>query len=150
MDKQELIEKVDEPKKVVLPKDMAEWFEEHKGYGLYTLIENFQRLFLGYHKMAEDFVRKHSKSHRIDDAYKEIARAYLDGYEIEPEKLYTVVLPGSENISDDRRYYLSRTSKDNIELVYRNFSAGGDMELTEAEIKSLDERYMAFAQEVAE
>lgn len=98
--------------------------------------------------MAVDFVENHCES--LDHACCKIARAYLDGYEVEKEKLYTVVLPNPKCTTSRHKSFLRRTDKGNIVLVQRDFMIADNTKLTEAEIKCADERYMVFAKEVTE
>lgn len=74
-------------------------------------------------------------------------RAWLDGYTVEKEKLYKVELP------IDRIYHILTVHGDNSghffgkehinDSWYRTY-------LTEQEIKAIDERYLAFKEEVTE
>ncbi len=78
----------------------------------------------------------------VSDNYEMIINAILYGYEVEKEKKYRVVFPYK------------------WETVYLREGAHGDFDVietetygtqyTEAEIKAIDERYFAFAQEVTE
>ncbi|HEL1612396.1 TPA: DUF1642 domain-containing protein [Streptococcus suis] len=114
----ELIDQIYEPQKVVVPKFVAEWIEYAKAerYSLYGAMEmveedseNFNWLFNGHKGNQETF-----------------ARAWLDGYEIEKEKLYTVELFNGQplvevnnilHFSSDLTAPNARASKDKLETA---------------------------------
>lgn len=88
----EFIEQIDEPEKPVVPKYVAEWLEYCKSNKL---------TFLGaFHPVSEHGIRLANtftggKWKGIDWAKRNqdtFARAWLDGYEVEKEKLYTAML----------------------------------------------------------
>lgn len=144
-----LVKQLDEPQKVVLPKDVAEWLESKSEYlGVFGILEDFVDRW----RNVDDFAISYAENYcdGVGDAIDNIARAYLDGYEVEKEKLYTVVLPNPKCTTSRHKSFLRRTDKGNIVLVHGGFTREDNTKLTEEEIKSLDERYMAFAQEVAE
>lgn len=145
----DLVEQLDEPKKVVLPRDVAEWLEASKHMNLLELLSDLYEHYSNGETCIGKFVKEYCTS--VDEAYKRIARAYLDGYEVEKEKLYTVVLPNTNlETTNDYKWFLKRTDTGKVVLVQGVFNHDGDTKLTEEEIKSLDERYMAFAEEVTE
>ena len=85
----DIISKIDEPQKVVVPKFVAEWIDEARAeeYSLYGALEMvkegseiFWWLFDGHESNQDTFTR-----------------AWLDGYEIEKEKLYIVGIPNPNN-----------------------------------------------------
>ena len=123
----DIISQIDEPQKPVVPKFVAEWLEEARAeeyslYGAWEMVkegsEIFWWLFDGHESNQDTF-----------------NRAWLDGYEVEKEKLYTV------EISDPNSYcnyrYLSRN--DNGICIDAGNSAGWKRKrknhLTESEIK---------------
>lgn len=79
----ELVSKLDEPQKVTIPQFVAEYIEHKKNEDYHLL-----------GAMAE--IRSH-KNKEIDEWFTDddnmelFARAWLDGYEVEKEKRYTVV-----------------------------------------------------------
>ena len=87
MNKQEAIEKI-EPEKPVIPQFVADWIEvckEHLTTSLYTAMNpNFMK----ENSQSFDFVLWIKKTSNQDI----FARAWLDGYEVEEEKLYTARL----------------------------------------------------------
>ena len=78
----ELIDKIHEPKKVVVPKFIGDLIEELK-IGKYTIGE------IGV------CVYDDEEQKWIDDNEELFYRAFLDGYKIEQEKLYTVEIPNN-------------------------------------------------------
>lgn len=74
-----------------------------------------------------------------------IARAWLDGYEVEKEKKYYVDL--------DTAAYVAKWKGDGSVQIYTDSISGSDeyeLHLTEKEIKDYDKRFWAFAEEVTE
>lgn len=89
----ELIDQIDEPQKVVVPKFIGDLIEELK-IGEYTIGEIGACVY-------DDEEQKW-----IDDNEELFYRAFLDGYEVEQDKLYTVEIPDPNSYCDYR--YLSR------------------------------------------
>lgn len=79
-----LVERLDEPQKPVVPQFVAEWIERSKKEkrNLRNALNN------GGEKMRLWFLDLEN--------YDTFARAWLDGYEVEKEKLYTVKMKGLE------------------------------------------------------
>lgn len=92
----------------------------------------------------------------IDENFESLCRAWLDGYEVEKEKLYYVKLPVSiwnEHLDEleTKWAYLkfdNTSDESNIALYNRSDYSNFKAKLTEDKIKSIDERYWAFAVEV--
>ncbi|WP_369351018.1 DUF1642 domain-containing protein [Streptococcus hillyeri] len=87
-----IINQIDEPQKVVIPKIVAEWIEtarrnEDLGFmGLFDFSEStYDELSYKVLNWAEE-----------DKNSEKLARAWLGGYEIEEEKLYTVEIPNND------------------------------------------------------
>lgn len=123
-----------------MPKFVAEWIEYAKKKG-----DSLAISFKPWNLYGVEY----SKADRwIEDNQETFARAWLDGYEVEKEPLYTVTL------SLDLKYYLvideyecdrispTLTTSSNV-LGYRYY-------LTEKEIKSADNNLWAFAVPVDE
>lgn len=124
-----IIDKLDEPEKVVVPKWVADNIESKKRVGT--------RLNVAMSEFPEFKLEKELgiDEYECNELY---ARAWLDGYEVEKEKLYIVQLP--TNLEDD--------------LII--LDADGDIwkdswpsryKMTEKRIKEIDERYWPFAVE---
>ena len=114
--------KVDEPQKVTVPKFVAEWIEECKSKGVYLCAA-----------MSND---DNKTFYWLDTKEKQdiFARAWLDGYKIEQEKLYTVEIP---NPNRAQAYALFRGSKGTLIIIGTsfNYKEKKEYKLTEAEIK---------------
>lgn len=82
----EIINQIDEPEKPVVPQAVADWIEvckEHLTTSLYTAMNpNFMK----ENSQSFDFILWIKKTSNQDL----FARAWLDGYEVEKEKKYTV------------------------------------------------------------
>ena len=86
----DIISQIDEPQKVVVPKFVAEWIEYCKSNKL-TSLGAFDPVSEHGIGLADTFTGEVRKG--IDWAKRNqetFARAWLDGYEVEKEKLYTV------------------------------------------------------------
>ena len=127
---------VGEKVKVLIPSFVADWIEEVKG-----LKRNFKLEYLFDTAEMPDDVYDW-----LDERYGDtdiLAKAWLDGYVIEQEKLYTVRLAnGSFLIKDPEfnTFQLCIAPKEQIE--------GYEYKLTQSEIESVDKRLMQFAEEV--
>ncbi|MDK0489054.1 DUF1642 domain-containing protein [Enterococcus faecalis] len=133
-----LPKQLDEPKKVVVPKFVAEWIELCKGLEctLYCSATSKLRDTMHIEKAKEvsDWLDTF-ENHEL------FAHAWLDGYEVEKEQLYKVVI--------DHKYLVQLFSgRTDARLVeYEELTNWHDSayKLTESVIKSIDERYWPFA-----
>lgn len=125
---------VGEKVKVTVPQFVADWIEEVKG-----LKRNFKLEYLFDTTEMPDDVYDW-----LDERYGDtdiLAKAWLDGYEVEKEKLYTVQLKNG--------YHLCKYEGTGIKwLNMTEFNTVGCYKLTQAEIESVDPRLMQFAVEV--
>ena len=84
----DIISRINEPKKVVVPKFVAYWYEENKDdfeSNLYKLFVDYYNCYLGI-KMMTWFHDKHNKP------IETLVKMKLFGYEVDKEKLYKVSL----------------------------------------------------------
>lgn len=134
------LEQLDEPQKSVVPKFVAEWFEENK--------DDLDNAIFGYLVFWEerdtDSVLYQWFAKSENNPIETLIRM-KDGYEVEKEPLYTVELPSMT------------PSKLVFDEDYCKYKIVGDYtvgrlrhHLTEKEIKYFDERYWAFAVPVEE
>lgn len=81
----ELIEQLDEPEKVKIPQFVAEIIEYYKGQNatLYDVLRE-----KNFNKQYSEWLLNEQ------NAYDKVARAWLDGYEVEKEKRYKVKIKG--------------------------------------------------------
>ena len=159
-----LMKKIDEPKKLVMPKFFDDWanivIAEHDKFYAISLIA---RAGWGYGVDYElDNGRAPSETKELlywiveneGDDYpnkKKAVEALLYGYEVGKEPLYYVKLPVVYFNHLDLETYLMKDDRGNITIADNNDF--DDMKFTESEIKAIDERYWAFAvpvEEVAE
>ena len=92
-DAQEIVSQIDEPQKPVVPKFVAEWMEWCKSNDV-TLLGGISPIDeLGSTICSEKRVKSRDASRWAEQNQETFARAWLDGYEIEQEKLYTVEIP---------------------------------------------------------
>ncbi|MGA4766450.1 DUF1642 domain-containing protein [Streptococcus infantarius] len=136
-----VIKQLDEPEKPVVPHFVADWIEEAKegecslctAFGLVDGdSRNFDWLFNGDKSNQDTF-----------------ARAWLDGYEIEQEPLYTVEIP---NPNINAHTVLQKTEKGIVlvSVINARWRGWADSKLTESEIKQDFDFLWQFAEEVEE
>ena len=131
------LKQLDEPKKVVVPKFVAEYIEIRKRHyevgGLGAAIIKVLRS-----------CNETDLASWMNNNTEVFARAWLDGYEVEKEQLYKVVI--------DHKYLVQLFSgRTDARLVeYEELTNWHDSayKLTESVIKSIDERYWPFAVKV--
>lgn len=127
------LKQLDEPKKVVVPKFVAEWIEYAKKKGD-SLIDSFNPWDL-YGAEYIDATRW------IDNNQETFALAWVNGYEVEKEQLYYV-------FDTTTKQYLGVDKVVNKAFWLSSQNSGARTPLTEQEIKSVDERYWQFAVKV--
>lgn len=140
-----LINQLDEPEKVVVPKFVAEWIEEAKKEGEKLYHQCGYVIEYAPFSKRKDYLFEHSET---------FARAWLDGYEVEKEPLFYIPLGVVR--SDGNEFYLAKTSLDVIgidsssERYVKDKWNAHYYRFTEQEIKDYDERFWAFAAPVEE
>ncbi|MCK3905895.1 DUF1642 domain-containing protein [Streptococcus suis] len=130
----EIISQIDQPQQVVVPKVVATWIEYCKQSNLdldnamrYTRVNNAET-------GVEEWIYENQET---------FARAWLDGYEVEQERLYTVEIAGA---SSGKLFKNIRTNK---YLFHSGKGLKGYTDrLTETEIKQDFEWAWQFAKEV--
>lgn len=141
----ELIDQLDEPQKVVVPK----WFDEWVKKNILPERRTYSRLYeLFSDELAMELTRE--QNDWIESHIEEAIRAILDGYEVEKEKRYYVDFGKGFYLE---RGYADRLSDISIYNSTKDWLTGDGKKFsifTEAEIKSIDERYWAFAVPVEE
>lgn len=115
----DLIEKLDEPQKPVVPQFVADWIEYCKRhnftlFGCLDPVDNFEVL------VGEDFEGDARKCILwCRSASDKVARAWLDGYTVEKEKRYEVILCNGQSL---KTVYRQGEDRLDFEKVY------GDLE----------------------
>lgn len=142
----ELIKQLDEPQKPVVPKFVADWIElcKEKADLISCLSGSYEYGVNQYKRITEDEDWLFEADHQ-----ELVARAWLYGYEIEKEPLYTVT------INLDRKYHLVVDEGDGNDEISTTLTTshgvlGYRYFLTEKEIKSADENLWLIAVPVEE
>ena len=133
------VNQLDEPEKPVVPQFVAEYIE-------YCKHERFYTLYGAYANMGARL-----KCWRFEGNNSDLfAKAWLYGYEVEKEKLYTVELPNSNNLD---YLMLQKDRRGKISVAWYCTDSWREDErvrLTEAEIKKDFDWAWQFAKEVEE
>ena len=137
----DIVSQIDKPHKVVVPKFIGEWLD-------YCKHDKFYALHDAYANMDEEM-----KCWRFIGNNSDLfAKAWLEGYEIEKEKLYTVEIPNPNNIGAERTVLMKNGFNQIVMLrVYDhsdNWRTAKGYQLTEAEIKKDFEWAWQWAKEV--
>ncbi|MCO4557217.1 hypothetical protein Si089_01783 [Streptococcus infantarius subsp. infantarius] len=144
----EIISQIDESQKVVVPQFVADWLEvckENLGFGLSNAMSHSTSAM----NKQPNWVKRWFN---FKDNQETFAKAWLFGYEVEKEQLYTVEIP-NPNEPDSGHIVLH---KDEHNKVYIDWHYEDDwkllksLKLTEAEIKQDFEWAWQFAEEVEE
>lgn len=117
-----IINQIDEPQKTVIPKLVAEWIERCK--------ENNDTL---YHALQDnDDVNDWLDRDDNEDLF---ARAWVSGYEVEKEKLYTVEIPNPNDKQLALKIKRLRADKLVIAIDHTTNPITREYMVTESEIK---------------
>ncbi len=133
---------LDEPQKPVVPKFVAEWFEDNKDDLEFAIWELCVDSYGSAQQGMLDWIQQ-SENKPIETLVR-----MKDGYEVEKEPLYYVKLPVVYFNHLDLETYLMKDDRGNITIADNNDF--DDMKFTESEIKAIDERYWPFAVPVEE
>ena len=133
-DAQKIISQIEEPQKVTIPKFVAEWigYCKFKGFTLLGALDPVSELGVGLVTSLTEELRKGKDwAQRNQETF---TRAWLDGYEIEQEKLYTVEIP---NPNLNAHVVLQKTGDGLVLVTVGNARWRGwaESKLTETEIK---------------
>lgn len=139
-----IIKQLDEPEKPVVPKFVADWYEDNKYFFECNLYEFFVDFNEG--KLQGDLNKWFADNN--NKPIETLVKMKLFGYEVEHEQQYVVAIP------DDGRNGFIQLWKNKKGRLFFNFenkiSYGKVYLLTEQEIKQEDERLWQFAKEVEE
>lgn len=138
------------PEKPVVPQFVADWIEWCKRNSV-TLLGGFRPIDeLGLAICNDKKVKSLDASKWATHNSETFAKAWLFGYEIEKEKLYTVEIPNPNDFIDNHSR-LARNYKGKVVLEVQDWlNTDESYELTEAEIKEDFEWAWQFAKEVEE
>ena len=147
----DLVSQIDEPQKPVVPKFVAEWLEESDWrkdtLGRQTIFDVFDNLTLDASNGFYVDVKKW-----VEDNGNIFAQAWVFGYEIEKEKLYTVEIPNPNIIGNEHTVLVKNGFKKivMVRVFGDNWRTAKGYHLTEAEIKKDFKWAWQFAKEVEE
>lgn len=127
----------DTPEKVAVPKFVADWIELCKEKA--NLIDCLQGSY--HHYNGSETIKEDEDWLFEGNNQDVVARAWLDGYEVEKEPLYHVKFPNITN--GGFSVFLFKDLDGKIEIA--DNSDYERMRFTEQEIKAIDERYWPFA-----
>lgn len=153
----ELVEELDEPEKVVLSKEEAEWLERlKKAKSFLNCLYIITRQGWGHDFEFYVHEEKYKLSYRDDNdedseqTKNRLVNALIYGYEVEKEKLYTVEIPNPHGLGHS---ILVKDMYGNIFITHvmnSDWRKSKVNQLTEAEIKKDFEWAWRFAEEVTE
>ena len=142
-----IISQIDEPQKPVVPKFVAEWIDELK--------KSHSNLAWVW----QVYPNEPKVKNWLESNTEKFMRAWLDGYEVEQEKLYTVQIPNPKG-SGYSKIYLAKNKDGEVEFFtwsgYTSIEFADDWkqednaQLTESEIKQDFDFLWQFAKEVEE
>ncbi|PHV57671.1 hypothetical protein CS009_04875 [Streptococcus macedonicus] len=131
----DIISQIDEPQKVVVPKFVAEWIEYCKSNKL-TLLGAFDPVSEHGIGLADTFTEVWKGIDWAKRNQETFARAWLDGYEVEKEKLYTARL----KLLSFKKYSYINKNKDKKTLFFSDSDDLTDVyqtHFTQAELEGL-------------
>lgn len=133
------LNQLDEQPKETVPQFVAKWINQCKEKAtLADCLDGYYEISNGEVVSSEDF-----QNWVVDNENDELtAKAWMFGYEVEKEPLYQIELPGTSWGA-----YLTKADSGDL-VIFQNTTSGSAF--TESEIKSIDERYWAFAVQVEE
>lgn len=136
----EIVEEIPKAEKATIPKFVAEWIEKCKK----------DYFVLGYaFKEAPAGVKRWLYDGSGDLSFDVFARAWLDGYKIEKELLYRVILP-NPNQNGEQKIMLKKQIDGSVIFSKSKVSNNETQLLTEQEIKKDFEWAWQFAKPVEE
>ena len=142
----DIISQINESQKVVVPQFVADWLEvckENLGFGLSTAMSHSTSAMKKQPNKVKGWFN-------LKDNQETFAKAWLFGYEVEKEKLYTVEIP---NPNSDEYLFLSKNINGKVyaSLMYSEYWRGDESALlTESEIKEDFAWAFRWAKEVEE
>lgn len=145
----DIISKIHEPKKVVVPQFVAEWYEDNKDnfeMNIFELCVEFRNCRLDNPKLRVWF------QNTLNKGIQTLVNMHQFGYEVEKEKLYTVEIPNPNSKGTNKIYLCKDDTTGKVYLCKGNFnpSKNRNLRLTESEIKEDFEWAWQFAKEVEE
>ena len=124
-----MINKINESQKVTVPKFVADRIEWCKLY-------NWD-LYMALSSLDDDDWAYDEDGELIPEKVETFARAWMDGYEVEQEKLYTVEIPNPNSKGNHKIYLCKDDTTGKVYLCKGTFNPkkNKNLKLTEAEIR---------------
>ena len=94
----DIISQINEPQKVIIPKFVAKYIERCKQSGWH--LEKALRRLDDDEEVGD--LAYDENDDLISEKVNMVARAWLDGYEVEKEKLYEVIIPHTSNYKNQK------------------------------------------------
>ena len=148
-----IAKQLDEPEKPVVPQFVADWLEVCKDNLALSLANSMNKIVMRTNNQPDKTIRWIAKNSET------FAKAWIYGYEVEKEKLYTVEIP-NPNDSGYSKIYLAKNKDCKVELFTwsgytsiefaDNWKQEENAQLTESEIKKDFEWALQFAKEAKE
>ena len=148
-----IAKQLDEPEKPVVPQFVADWLEVCKDNLALSLANSMNKIVMRTNNQPDKTIRWIAKNSET------FAKAWIYGYEVEKEKLYTVEIP-NPNDSGYSKIYLAKNKDGKVELFTwsgytsiefaDNWKQEENAQLTESEIKKDFEWALQFAKEAKE
>ncbi|AZR96778.1 hypothetical protein XK27_00430 [Streptococcus suis] len=149
----ELIDQIDQPQTVVVPKFVAEWYERNKddlNTAIYSTITKTYRKVNGENDDLLDVFEEWLVYE--DNSILILIQMQFFGFEIEQEKLYTVEIPNPNRSGKGHAKFRLEKIGNKVVLVKRKskecYQNKPNQKLTESEIKKAFEWAWQFAKEV--
>ena len=127
-----IISQIDEPEKPVIPQFVADWIEECKKQRRSLRDSISKSAPFAVASWLMHFGERYN--YKNQDIF---ARAWLDGYEVEKEKLYTARL---KLVTQNEKGYLNKNCNDNDFFIddLRTYSGDYQTSFTRSELEGLD------------
>lgn len=142
-----LMDELDEPEKPVLPQFIADWLEvckENLGFSLSSAMSHSTSVMKAQPNKVQGWFN-------LKNNQETFAKAWLLGYEVEKEKLYTVELPNPNSIGGKLVLFKQQSTGGLIlDMLNPNINKPKYLHLTESEIKQDFEWAWRFAKVVDE
>lgn len=144
-----IIKELDDQEKPIVPQHVADFLAEYEGESLEMLFD-----VLKYSHDPEEL----TTAGWVDAYPKEFARAWLDGYEVEKEKMYEVIIDTGISSPEPTIIVLYESIGGDVllrEITKQRYLNSKENQIssywvTEKQIKKHNEKLWAFAVEVAE
>lgn len=140
-----IIDELDEPEKTVLPQFIADWLEvckENIGFSLSSAMSHSTSLMKAQPNKVQGWFN-------LKDNQETFAKAWLFGYEVEKEKLYTVEIPNPNSIGGKLVLFKQQsTGRLILDMLNPNINKPKYLHLTEPEIKQDFDWAFRWAKEV--